>query len=103
MEQELHWKNSTRQWLDLNAPCRRIIATISKGQSVRIFIPINLCSFRIPSCGGKINSPIGQSIFWVLMACFADAMLLSIGGRQALQIMKKGFIITIMTVLLIME
>ena len=62
--------------------------------------------------GGKIKSPVGQRIFWALMEGFIAAVLLIIGGEQALSILQTAvittglpfaIIITIVTVVLFYE
>lgn len=44
--------------------------------------------------GGKIKSPVGQRIFWALMEGFIAAVLLIIGGEQALSILQAAVITT---------
>lgn len=44
--------------------------------------------------GGKIKSPVGQRIFWALMEGFIAAVLLIIGGKQALSILQAAVITT---------
>ncbi|MDH8679910.1 BCCT family transporter [Fusibacter bizertensis] len=62
--------------------------------------------------GGKLKSPVGQRVFWALMEGFIAAVLLIIGGKQALSILQAAvittglpfaIIITVVTVLLINE
>lgn len=62
--------------------------------------------------GGKIKSPVRQRIFWALMEGFIAALLLIIGGTQALSILQAAvittgvpfaIIITIVTVILLKE
>lgn len=44
--------------------------------------------------GGKIKSPVGQRVFWALMEGFIAAVLLIIGGKQALSILQAAVITT---------
>lgn len=44
--------------------------------------------------GGKIKSPVGQRVFWALMEGFIAAVLLIIGGEQALSILQAAVITT---------
>lgn len=62
--------------------------------------------------GGKIKSPVGQRVFWALMEGFIAALLLIIGGEQALSILQAAvittglpfaIIMTIVTVILMKE
>lgn len=62
--------------------------------------------------GGKIKSPVGQRVFWALMEGFIAAVLLIIGGEQALSILQAAvittglpfaIIMTIVTVILVKE
>ncbi len=62
--------------------------------------------------GGKLHSPVRQRVFWALMEGFIAALLLLIGGSQALNILQTAvvttglpfaIIITIVTFLLIKE
>lgn len=62
--------------------------------------------------GGKIKSPVGQRIFWAVMEGFIAAVLLIVGGSEALSILQTAvvttglpfaIIITIVTVILAYE
>jgi choline/glycine/proline betaine transport protein/BCCT family betaine/carnitine transporter len=62
--------------------------------------------------GGKIKSPVGQRVFWAIMEGFIAAVLLIIGGSEALNILQAAvittglpfaIIITIVTCILIYE
>lgn len=62
--------------------------------------------------GGKLKSPVGQRIFWAVMEGFIAALLLIIGGSQALSILQTAvittglpfaIIITIVTVIMLYE
>lgn len=44
--------------------------------------------------GGKLHSPVGQRVFWALMEGFIAAVLLIIGGSQALSILQTAVITT---------
>lgn len=44
--------------------------------------------------GGKIKAPVGQRVFWALMEGFIAALLLVIGGSQALNILQTAVITT---------
>ncbi len=44
--------------------------------------------------GGKLKSPVSQRIFWALMEGFIAAVLLIIGGSQALSILQTAVITT---------
>ncbi len=62
--------------------------------------------------GGKIHSPVGQRVFWAVMEGVIAAVLLVVGGTQALTVLQTAVIITglpfaliigVVTVLLIKE
>jgi len=62
--------------------------------------------------GGKLKSPVGQRIFWATMEGFIAAVLLIVGGNEALSILQTAvvttglpfaIIITIVTVILAYE
>lgn len=62
--------------------------------------------------GGKLNSPVGQRIFWALTEGFIAATLLIIGGSEALSVLQTAvvttglpfaIIISIVTIILLKE
>lgn len=44
--------------------------------------------------GGKIKSPVGQRVFWAIMEGFIAALLLIIGGSEALSVLQTAVITT---------